>query len=257
MLTTAISFTPTTARERALLRSDDIGGFALAYARSLFRDGSLPNAETVLADRAYPFLTEANAPGLRLLSASGPAAEQAVLCAPPARPGTWHVILRPLRGRVSLRRLHLFCKELAGLDPTAHRTVLSVIPFSPLTHPLWQCRAVPRAWTSGTAIRIDHTIGDRERVDADIYGPIPELDRDRPEGSQHLTDLFHDDGALCAVSGGSAEAANEEAVLFTSGRDYLDELPPFFRLPIFDMDADSPMNIESAAGLAREARLKP
>ncbi|WP_316897992.1 hypothetical protein [Pseudodesulfovibrio indicus] len=259
MLTAHISFAADTAREQELLRCEPIGRFALEYAVELIRSAPMLGPGAVLAAHDYPFLDSPDgADLLRLPVGDRDRAERDAL-RPSEGEGQgasgWQVILRPLKGRISTERLLGFCRGLARLDPAVHSGAWSAVPFTTLTHPLWQCRAVDVARLCGSSIRMDACSGQRESVDGRIYRDTPGLDRAKPAGSQDVAELLHCDGALWAVPAG--HAGSEEAVLFASEAEYLADLPPFFQLPVFDMGESVPPDTGAIAGLARIGRHRP
>lgn len=255
MLTAFVSFAADTAREQELLLCEPIGRFALGHALELIRDLPMLQLGGVLAAHDYPFLDSRDRTGLRRLPVGDrDRAEREAL--PPAEgEGGWRVILRPLKGRISRRRLLGFCRELERLDPASGRAAWSAAPFTTLSHPLWQCRAIEASRLCGSAIRIDTASGVKEAVDGRIYREAPGLDRAKPAGSQDVAGLFHRDGALWGVPAVTSPVGpdpdGEAAVLFTSKEDYLADLPPFFRLPVFDMGENVAPDTRTIAGLAR------
>lgn len=251
MLTAFVSFAADTAREQELLLCEPIGRFALGHALELIRDLPMLESGGVLAAHDYPFLGGLpDGLDLRRLPVGDRDEAERETLPPTEGEGGWRVILRPLKGRISRGRLLGFCRELERLDPASGRAAWSAAPFSTLSHPLWQCRAIEASRLCGSAIRIDIASGVKEAVDGRIYREAPGLDRAKPAGSQDVAGLFHRDGALWAVPAGPAPAG-EATVLFTSREDYLADLPPFFRLPVFDMGENVAPDTKTIAGLAR------
>lgn len=254
-----ILFAADNAREQELLASPEIGRFVYEHCKALIAGVEGLACGGIIARHQYPFLADADpaeffvanfgqrcwAGRERLRPLSGPQPQ-------------WRIMLRPLQGRLSLARVRQFCARLRQPEQGQHNGqrhsavhAVSLAPFNALSHPAWNTIATEDHRRDGRVIRIPSPGVFELRKDslfADCEDPAL---CGRLSGSQQLQDLYFDDGALWAFHSGwepgEADAPPPRPV--PTARDaYLEGLPVFFRLPLFEM---SPAFSLDCASLAR------
>lgn len=244
-----LSFATDTARERQLLQSAAIGAYVYAYAKGIIDSSPMLRLEAVLAGGAFP-LRKTLPPALvrPIPRKERASAERESICAASGDAAGWNVVVRPLHGRVSLRRLLEFCTSLEALEAepsqAAPTQAVSVVPFMLGAHPLWQCRAASHVHKDGASIKVSHFSATREMAGKGMYTASPEPHAACPAGSQDVQSLYHDDGALYAFRRGAQAAANAPVqAVAASSTGYLEALPVFFRLPFYEMDPNLSINV--------------
>lgn len=252
-----ISFAADTVREQELLSSDAIATYAYAYARSVI--GQVPGLayDRMLVGHEYRFLPRCAdlaysvmPPRPRYRSERERIFPQMQETAP------WRIIIRPLQGRLSVRRLSTFCRQLAELDDHVEQ-VFSVAPYDSDAHPLWCTIGTDQHRRAGTSVRHSNLgVPDEVRGIANFSGKVDAL-RCGATGSQHVQTLYYDDKVLCAFRNTwdfeSRGTVPPPMPLFTDPQEYRADLPPLFRLPLFAMSDDAAPELGNLERMAQHA----
>jgi hypothetical protein len=190
-------------------------------------------------------------PVLRMGSAERTRAELTAIAGAAGDGDNEVVVIRPAQGAIFADRLAHFCENLR---PVPSAVVASAVRFSSLSHPLWNVRTADRRFHCDGAIR-------QPRYGLARVTPLsrlcPELwtraqAKGTANGSQHLDNLYQDDGALYAarmdmIPDEGAVPAPAEAVICRGEPGAGDSI--LARLPLFQMSRHQALDAGRLEGL--------
>ncbi len=264
-----ISFARHCAREQQLLSHPAIGGYLYRHSCQCIEANDSLEFAAVLTSHALPFHVPGESPPLLSPDHREDAELERIRSWASERgrelAGAWVMILRPCMGRISEGRINHFHSALTRMDHLDQGTTIlaeSLMPHDFLTNPVWNLRAAPRRFRMDSELRLPHVRGLSKDALKEVCPELHEAFTSRDVlRSQDAPELYFSDNALYAVkmTGGSVPIPEGGArVTVECSPEVMADMPLFYRLPLFSMDPDEPVDCSPLDALcaARLRRMK-